>query len=95
MVANIDHRHYLNLSTLNLTEGSSRAGVHHDMPCPFPALIFGLGARQLVGGVWKRHAAAGRLFLADGLFGISYGPHDVVLLDGNIPHSITNLSDLQ
>ena len=36
----------------------------------------------------------GRLFLADGLVDISYGPTDVVLLDGNIPHGITNLRDL-
>ena len=36
----------------------------------------------------------GRLFFADGLVDISYGPTDVVLLDGNIPHGITNLRDL-
>ena len=35
----------------------------------------------------------GRLFLADGLVDISYGPTDVVLLDGNIPHGITTLRD--
>ena len=39
-------------------------------------------------------AVGGRLFLADGLVDISYGPTDVVLLDGNIPHGITNLRDL-
>ena len=32
-------------------------------------------------------------FLADGLFDISYGPKDVVLLDGNIVHGITGLRD--
>ena len=34
-----------------------------------------------------------RLFLADGLFDISYAPLDAVMLDGNIPHGITNLRD--
>ena len=29
----------------------------------------------------------------DGLFDISYGPADVVLLDGNILHGITGLRD--
>ena len=32
--------------------------------------------------------------VADGLFDISYGPTDVVLLDGNVPHGITNLREL-
>jgi hypothetical protein len=64
------------------------------MPCPFPALILGQGSCELVNGVWQRCAAGGRLFVADGLFDISYGPTDVVLLDGNIPHGITNLREL-
>ena len=32
--------------------------------------------------------------MADGLFDLSYGPTDVVLLDGNIFHGITGLRDL-
>ena len=39
-------------------------------------------------------ASGGRLFIADGLFDLSYGPCDVVLIDGNIPHGITSLSPL-
>ena len=64
------------------------------MPCPFPALIIGQGTSKLVDGSWRSCAQGGRLFLADGLVDISYGPTDVVLLDGNIPHGITNLRDL-
>ena len=30
------------------------------------------------------HRLEARLFLADGLFNLSYGPRDVVLLDGNL-----------
>ena len=36
----------------------------------------------------------GRLVIVDGLFDISYGPKDVVLIDGNILHGITGLRDL-
>ena len=49
---------------------------------------------ELVGGEWQQRASGGRLFAADGLFDLSYGPTDVVLLDGNIPHGVTNLRDL-
>ena len=35
-----------------------------------------------------------RLFLVDGLFDLSYGPEDVVLLDGNLVHGVTGLRDL-
>ena len=43
-------------------------------------------------GEWQLCGGGGRLFLADGLFDLSYGPRDVVLLDGNVPHGITRLS---
>ena len=48
----------------------------------------------MVGARWVPRGAGGRLFIADGLFDISYGPEDVVLLDGNIAHGITCLCDL-
>ena len=84
----------MRLSTLKLNEGSSQAGPHHDMPCPLPALIFGQGTHELVQGEWQSRGTGGRLFIADGLFDISYGPEDVVILDGNILHGITGLRDL-
>ena len=43
---------------------------------------------------YLRVGAGGRLFLADGLFDISYGPNDIVLLDGNIPPGVTGLGDI-
>ena len=49
--------------------------------------------RTHVGLDRRPRGAGGRLFLADGLFDISYGPRDVVLLDGNIMHGITGLRD--
>ena len=64
------------------------------MPCPFPALVCGQGSSWLGPQGWESTATGGRLFLADGLFDISYGPSDIVLLDGNIPHGITNIRDL-
>jgi len=36
--------------------------------------------------------SVGRLFAADGLIDISYGPRGIVLIDGNLPHGITRLS---
>ena len=93
VIAGIDHRHHLVLVTLLVNEGNSICGIHHDMPTPFPALILGQGSSKLSESGWVPTAQGGRLFLADGLFDISYGPHDAVMLDGNIPHGITNLRD--
>jgi hypothetical protein len=94
VIQSIDHEEYLRLSTLKVNEGSSKCGIHHDMPCPFPALIMGPGLHKLLGGKWQQQGAGGRLFLADGLFDISYGPNDIVLLDGNIPPGVTGLGDI-
>ena len=90
----MDHDAHMKLSTMKLNEGSSQAGPHHDMPCPLPALIVGQGTHKLVHGKWQCCGKGGRLFIADGLFDISYGPEDIVLLDGNILHGITGLRDL-
>ena len=92
MIEGIDHRAYESVSTLLVNEGSSKIGIHHDPPAPLPALIAGPGLSQLVNGEWQPRGGGGRLFLADGLFDISYGPRDVVILDGNVPHGITRLS---
>ena len=89
----MDHAQYLNMSTMLLNEGSSQAGPHHDMPCPCPALVCGQGMCELRDGQWHPRGVGGRLFVADGLFDISYGPTDVVLLDGNVLHGITSLRD--
>ena len=94
VIDGMDHSSNIKLSTLKLNEGSSRAGPHHDMPCPLPALVCGQGTSELIEGEWVRRAAGGRLVILDGLFDLSYGPADVVLLDGNILHSITGLRDL-
>ena len=64
------------------------------MPCPDPALIGGPGVSELLDGVWCARGRGGRLFIADGLIDISYGPCDIVMLDGWNPHGITTLCDL-
>ena len=64
------------------------------LPPGAAALILGQGTSKLSESGWVPCAQGGRLFLADGLFGISYGPLDAVMLDGNIPHDITHLRDL-
>ena len=93
MIAGIDHKNFLVLTTLLVNEGNSLCGIHHDKPTPFPALILGQGSSKLCESGWVPCAHGGRLFLADGLFDISYGPLDAVVLDGNIPHGITTLRD--
>ena len=90
----MDHSAYMGLSTLKLNEGNSKAAPHHDMPCPLPALICGQGMCELVDGEWVSRGKGGRLFVVDGMFDLSYGPHDVVLLDGNTFHGITGLRDM-
>ena len=44
----------------------------------------------------KNHVPSSASLLAaastDGLIDISYGPRDIVLIDGNLPHGITRLS---
>ena len=77
-----------------VNEGSSEIGIHHDPPCPLPALICGPGLHRWGPTGWEATGCGGRLFLADGLFDLSYGPRDVVLLDGNLVHGVTKLGDL-
>ena len=94
IIATTDHCAYLQESTLHVNEGSSKLGVHRDPHTPYPALLAGPTVFSCVDGEWQRHARGGRLFLADGLFDLSYGPRDVVLMDGNVAHGVTNLRDL-
>ena len=61
VIDGMDHSSNIKLSTLKLNEGSSRAGPHHDMPCPLPALVCGQGTSELIEGEWVRRAAGGRL----------------------------------
>jgi len=60
-----------------------------------PALIGGATTRLLgEGGNWQARAHGGHLVLLDGLFDLAYGPHDLVLLDGNFLHTVTRLRAL-
>ena len=80
------------MSFLEVDEGKSKCGIHHDPPCPLPALIAGPTVyKQEEGGRWSKKFNGGRLFLADGLFSLEYGPRDVIVFSGNFPHGITNM----
>ena len=59
-----------------------------------PALIFGNTVHRFDGEKWVRRAFGGRLFSADGLWSLEYGPSDIILLDGNFAHGITALKSL-
>jgi hypothetical protein len=43
---------------------------------------------------WVRKHKGGRLFMFDGLWDLSWGPKDVVILDGRFTHGVTVLRDL-
>ena len=43
---------------------------------------------------WNRVQRGGRLFCFDGMFDLSYGPQDLILLDGQYTHGVTVLRDL-
>ena len=91
----MDFKAHQLLSTLKIDEGSSRLGVHKDPPTPMPALLFGRGLFTTgPQGCGPSRGQGGRLFLANGLVDISYGPYDVCLLDGNFEHAVTTLRDL-
>ena len=83
----------LHLSFLEVDEGRSKCGIHHDPPSPLFALVAGptVHKRDAQTGKWQREHNGGRLFLADGVFSLEYGPRDVVVFSGNWPHGITNI----
>ena len=43
---------------------------------------------------WRPKHKGGRLYIFDGLWDLSYGPRDVVLLDGRFTHGVSGLRDL-
>lgn len=91
----MDHELYLNFNTLRINQGSSKIGIHRDPTCPLPAVVAGPTIHELDGqGGWRPKARGGRLFLADGLFDLSYGPRDAIILNGNLAHGVTTLRDL-
>ena len=61
-----------------------------------PAAIGGPGQSIFQAGQgWVATGAGGRLFLADGLFDLSYGPEDLVILNGNCAHGVERLCALR
>ena len=73
----------MRLSTLVVDQGQSKLGVHRDPPGPLYAMIAGPGNYAWNGSEWQQVMQGARLILVDGWFDISYGPRDLVFLDGN------------
>jgi len=90
----MDFEEDLKYSTLLTNTGSSKAGAHFDPSCPLPALIAGPTVNTFQDDRWRPSARGGRLVLVDGLVDLSYGPRDVVILNGNYMHAVTELRDL-
>ena len=83
----------MRLSTLVVDQGQSKLGVHRDPPGPLYAMIAGPGNYAWNGSEWQQVMQGARLILVDGWFDISYGPRDLVFLDGNYMHGISSLCD--
>ena len=96
VVEGFDFEADLHMSSLVVDECTSRLGVHRDPASPMPALVAGTTVYSLgADGKEVRVASGGRLFQADGLFDLSYGPYDAVLMDGNLAHGVTCLAALK
>lgn len=85
----------LEWTTLRLDSHKSLMAIHHDAGCPAPAGVFGPGVQRLnKDGKWEKRCKGGKLFMANGLFEMEYGPLDCVLFDGNEPHGVSSLRAL-
>eukprot|EP00985_Skeletonema_marinoi_P026660 scaffold20865_cov150-Skeletonema_marinoi.AAC.3 len=84
----------IRLNTNIIDDKESTMGIHHDMPTPTPAMVTGPSNYILDNGEWRLKHRGGRLFLAEGLFSIQYGPRDIVAFDGNVPHGLTRMKPL-
>ena len=84
----------LQLCGNKLNQTTSRMGVHSDPSLPFPSGIFGPTTHTLneEGTKWERQCGGGELLLVDGFIPMRYDPQDVVFIDGNLLHGVTNLS---
>jgi len=83
----------LQLCGNKINQSTSWMGVHSDPSLPFPSGIFGptthtLNEEEMK---WERQCEGGELLLVDGFIPMRYGPQDVVFIDGNLLHAVTNL----
>jgi hypothetical protein len=78
-------------STLVVNNNISKIGCHKDPPSPFPALLAGPSTYSITNNKWEKVYNGGRLFYLDGLVDLSYCPYDVVMMDGNAPHGVSNI----
>ena len=83
----------LQLCGNKINQTTSWMGVHSDPSLPFPSGIFGPTTHTLneEGMKWECQCEGGELLLVDGFIPMRYGPQDVVFIDGNLLHAVTNL----
>ena len=82
----------LTLST-NLFTAASSIGQHVDTPTPTPAMIVGPTNFQLDSNdtSWVRKHKGGNLYLADSMLLLDFEPQDIIFIDGNLLHGVTNI----
>ena len=82
----------LQLSMLTVTKAKPIA-IHRDPLTPTFALLFGDTTHKLQGNKWVDPRLGGTLFFMDGLLELKYSPRDIMIIDGNIAHGVTNVID--
>lgn len=83
----------LQITGNKIQQTKNKMGIHSDPSLPYPSLIFGPTVNKWndVLEKWVRSCEGGNLFLADGFIKLSYSPFDVVFINGNASHGVTNL----
>ncbi|KAL9180206.1 hypothetical protein ACHAXT_008176 [Thalassiosira profunda] len=80
----------IEMSTLEVTAAKNIA-IHRDPPTPTFAAVSGHGMSEVVDNKFVRSHKGGNLFLADGMFRLDYSGRDLVLLDGNVAHGVSDI----
>jgi hypothetical protein len=76
---------------INSSSYQKHIGVHRDPMALCPACIFGHTTYTLENNTWSNDNKGGILYILDGLFALDYGPCDIVIMDGNIAHGVTQV----
>ena len=80
----------LELSTLSITQAKPIA-IHRDPHTPTFAMLFGHTTHEVKEEEWWDRKVGGTLYLIDGLLELKYSPRDIMIIDGNFAHGVTNV----
>ena len=83
----------MQVACCSIKQHKHQLGIHSDPSSRFPHCVFGKTINDWDDSTreWVRSCDGGKLILVDGCMPLDYGPSDVVFLNGNYLHGITNL----